>query len=141
MKRALYAVILLLVFSACASGHVADFQRAADAFDSTAKEIALQLEMYEEIKNAIVQVGHGGAVISLDLAGEYSDADVIAIKQAVAAHVRGRYAFLEYVTVNTTLDMFMGLQNEDDSAEERQIKRQLTENEGKDIFSEIIPAI
>ena len=141
MRRILCILVLLIGFSACASGDVAQFDQRQDAEEDLAQEIARHLEGYRDIKNAVVRLDGGTAVVSLDLADKYSDGEIIALKQAIAAHVRGRYADVDHVVVSTAFDMFEDIKGNSDSAEERRIKRELASNEDEAIFAEILPGV
>jgi len=135
MKKSLLFLTLTLTLVACgAQNHDAE---------ATAGRIANYVSGLAEVKECNVQVDGNVAVIGLNLAREHNDAELIALKKRIVADVRAQNREITRVAVNTAADMFEDVTESFDdgrkSAEEREVEAELRENEGEDIFVNVVP--
>ena len=138
MKKSLFLLFVVLLFTAC--GDVSDFQAQLQSSDDVAKSIANNLaESYDEIEDCNVQVDGATAVVSLDLAHEHSDAELIALKKRVAADIRSQNSTIKRVAVNTAPDMLENIRGMGD--DETEVEKSLEKNSDEEIFVNIAPTI
>jgi len=64
------------------------------------------LEGYSEIKTAAVSLSNNIVVIGLDLAGEYNDDQIIAIKQQIIDEIKHVSPEINHVAVTTCPDLY-----------------------------------
>ena len=121
--------VFLLLLSSCGTGDVADFECDRAVESDVAAQIAAHIKTYAEVSDCTAEVDGDAATLSLDLAGTYDDAQIVALKRKIVADVRGRYVGINRVAISTALDIF-----EKAAGEPEGIK----ENEDKDVFD--IPA-
>jgi len=110
MKDLLAVLLFILaVLSSCNAGgteHVADFEEEKQTQEVTEECIERYLEGYGEIKNAVVSLSNNIVVIGLDLAGEYDDEQIIAIKQQIVDEIKHYSPAINHVAVTTCPDLY-----------------------------------
>ena len=147
MKKSILFLFFVLLFSACGaqSPEIVDFEASQQSTDAIAENIANYLADFAEIKDCNVQIDGGTAVIGLDLAYKMSDAELVALKKHIVSDIKSQNNQITHVAVNTTPDLLENMQNEIDggrkSAEEREIERELGENDDEEIFVNIAPTL
>ena len=103
-------LFILAVLSSCnadgeKTNHVADFEKKTTEREITEDCIERYLEGYGEIKNAAVSLSNNVVVIGLDLAGEYNDDEIIAIKQQIVDEIK-QVSKINHVAVTTCPDLY-----------------------------------
>ena len=135
MKKSWLLLLLALILAACgAQNHDAE---------ATAAHIANYVSGLVEVEECNVQIDGNVAVIGLNLAHEHNEAELIALKRRIVADVRAQNSEITRVAVNTAAETFENVTESPDdghkSLEERKIEAELKENEGKDIFINVVP--
>ena len=135
-------VVILFLLSACGSNEISNsiVQLEHQEVKETSKEDSIKnsLIVFPEIKETSVVIDNNNAVISISLANELNEADLINLKERIIQKVQKSNAELNRVVVNTGLEMKEDLVNEKMTKEEAEIKEALKKNENKEIFE--IPA-
>ena len=133
------SAFLLLSLSACSS-HISDFRQEQAEYGEMAESIAEYLTGLEEIEDCTVQIDGAAALVAINLAGEYSDEEIIGLKRRIAADIRGQNSQINHVTITTAPDMYEKTHGtKPDSPEERRIDKELDKNRDKEIFTDMIP--
>lgn len=104
------------------------------------KEIAKYLEGFAEVEDCNVKISGGVAVVSINLAGEPGDDEIVALKKRIASDVEGRHPSISRVSVNIAPEIFEDALDTDSpkSRQEAEIDKKLEKNADKEIFN--IPA-
>ena len=140
MKKSLLMLFLIVLLSSCGDGReVTEFQARQQSSDAIAKDIANYLANFEEIESCNVQIDGKTAVVSLNLASELDNAELIALKKRVAAEVKAQNNAIMRVAVNTAPDMLEAVKGEND--DELEVEKALEKNDDEEIFVNIAPTI
>ena len=138
MKKSLLLLILALLFVSCADiSDVAEFEADQQSADAVAKNIANYLADFAEIEDCSVEINGKTAVISLDLARKFNDAELIALKRRIVADVKSQNAAITHVAVNTAPDMIEYIRGRGNDAPA--VEKALEENRDEEIFVNIAP--
>lgn len=138
MRKLIAVVFSLIIFSGCASGNL-ELQRRTEVGSIMAENIEDWVKTFAEVENCDVHFDGSTVVVSLNLAGEYDDAEIVALKKQIASSIQQAYPYIIHVSVNVSLEAFENFTGEPKTHEERHIQQQLQENRGKQIFENIVP--